>query len=154
LDSATGILANEATPPEQVVERVYLVLPPEAQRWAREQGMPAPPPAGMSVTRGAGPTAAAPLAIVSPDNGIVYHLSTAVPAAQQQIRLAAVAHTPLAEVTFVLDGQEVAVAGHPYEAFWPLSPGEHRLLAVGRTADGQEVRSELVYFEVVGQAGD
>ena len=153
LDSATGLLANEATPPERVVERVYLVLPPEAQRWAREQGIPAPPPAGMSVTRGAGESAA-PLAVVSPDNGIVYHLSTAVPAAQQQIRLAAVAHTPLAQVTFILDGLEVAVTGHPYEAFWALRPGEHRLLAVGRTADGQEVRSESVYFEVVGQVGD
>ncbi len=44
VDSATGLLATESTPPERLVEEVYLVLPPEAERWAREEGIPAPPP--------------------------------------------------------------------------------------------------------------
>ena len=149
VDSATGLLATDSTPPERMVEEVYLVLPPEAERWARKEGIPAPPPAGMSVTEGSG-EATAPLAIASPDDGVVYRLSPSIPAEGQQIQLAVVAHIPLDQVTFVLDGQAIAVARYPFEAFWILAPGEHRLLAVGRMADGQELWSEPVAFEVIG----
>jgi len=149
LDKTTGLLADENTPSERVVERVYLALPPELQQWAREQGIPAPPPAA-AVTSGAGETAA-PLVITSPDNGVVYRISPAVPAEQQQIRLAAVAHIPLEGVTFLLDDQVVAVVDYPYETFWALRPGQHQLVAVGRTAEGREAPSEPVYFEVIGR---
>jgi hypothetical protein len=155
LDSATGLLAGEDTPPERVVERVYLVLPPEAQRWAREQAnLPsAPPPAAVQtegpVTGTAG-EASAPLAVTSPDNGVVYHLSSAVPIAQQKIRLAAVAHLALVQVTLLLNDQaEADFSAPPYELFWTLLPGEHRLVAIGRTADGREIRSEPVDFSVI-----
>jgi penicillin-binding protein 1C len=153
VDSATGLLATESTPPEHLVEEVYLVLPPEAERWAREEGIPAPPPAATSITGGMGELSA-PLAIVSPDNGVVYHLSPSVPAESQRIRLEAVAHSPLDQVTFVLDGQAIADVRHPFEVFWVLASGRHRLLAVGRTEDGQELQSEPVDFEVIGSAGD
>ncbi len=155
LDSATGLLADEDTPPERVVERVYLVLPPEAQRWAREQaGLPsAPPPAALQtdgpVTGTAGELSA-PLALASPDNGVVYHLSSAVPVAQQKIRLAAVAQLALVRVTLLLNDQaEADFSAPPYELFWILRPGEHRLVAIGWTADGQEIQSEPVDFSVI-----
>ncbi len=155
LDSATGLLAHEGTPPERTIEQVYLVLPPEAQRWGREQGIPAPPPSVATVTVGVGEEAA-PLAIISPDDGVVYRLSSSVPAEQQRIRLAAAAHLSMARVALLLDGQPAGSADRstftspPYEMLWALQPGMHRLVAVGRTADGQEVRSEPVEFEVLG----
>jgi penicillin-binding protein 1C len=149
LDRMTGLLATEATPPERIVEQVFLVLPPEAGRWARERGIPAPPPADQAVTRGAGESAGV-LTITSPDNGVVYRLSAAVPAEEQRIRLAVVAHIPLAQVTFLLNGEPVAVADYPFEVFWTLQPGAHHLVAVGQTAEGGEVWSEPVRFEVTG----
>jgi hypothetical protein len=39
----TGQLATVFTPAEMVVERTYLVLPPEAVEWARKTGVPIPP---------------------------------------------------------------------------------------------------------------
>jgi hypothetical protein len=153
VDSATGLLATESTPPERLVEEVYLVLPPEAERWAREEGIPAPPPAASNITGGTGESDA-PLAILSPDDGVVYRLSPSVPADSQRIRLEAVARLPLDQVTFVMDGQRIAELHHPYELFWALAPGRHRLLAVGRTEDGQELQSETVEFEVTGSVGD
>lgn len=39
----TGLLATVYTPAEQVEERVYMVLPPEAADWVREAGIPQPP---------------------------------------------------------------------------------------------------------------
>lgn len=149
LDSKTGLRATEATPPERIVERVFLVLPPEARQWAREEGIPAPPP-DQGITSGAGEPVRA-LSITSPDNGVVYRLSATVPSEQQRIRLVAVAHLPLEHVTFLLDGNPVAVEGYPYEAFWTLRPGSHRLNAVGRTAAGEDVWSEAVQFQVLGE---
>jgi membrane carboxypeptidase/penicillin-binding protein len=39
----TGLLATIFTPPELVDERVYLVVPPEANAWAEEAGLSKPP---------------------------------------------------------------------------------------------------------------
>jgi penicillin-binding protein 1C len=155
IDSATGLLADDSTPPERVVEQVFLMLPPELQSWAREQGIPAPPPAADldEVAPGGAGENAADLAITSPDNGVVFRLSTAIPAGDQQIRLTAVAHVALAQVTFLLDGEPVgtvaaAPGGRSYALRWPLQPGQHRLVAAGRTASGEEIRSEPVLFQV------
>ncbi len=43
INRQTGKLATACTPPELVEERVYMVLPPEAADWMREQGIPQPP---------------------------------------------------------------------------------------------------------------
>jgi membrane peptidoglycan carboxypeptidase len=39
----TGRLATVFTPPELVEEQVYLMVPPEAEAWASEAGLPTPP---------------------------------------------------------------------------------------------------------------
>ncbi|MGC9333520.1 MAG: penicillin-binding transpeptidase domain-containing protein, partial [Anaerolineae bacterium] len=45
IDRATGLQASPHTPADQIVERVYTILPTEAQDWAREQGiLELPPP--------------------------------------------------------------------------------------------------------------
>ncbi len=43
IDSETGLLATVFTPPSLVVEKTYLVTPPEAQAWAAASGLPLPP---------------------------------------------------------------------------------------------------------------
>lgn len=43
LDSDTGLLATPATPPERRVTQVFQILPPEADDWVRESGIPQPP---------------------------------------------------------------------------------------------------------------
>jgi membrane peptidoglycan carboxypeptidase len=39
----TGLLATVFTPPQLVESRVFLVVPPDAQEWAKESGIPTPP---------------------------------------------------------------------------------------------------------------
>jgi hypothetical protein len=39
----TGFLTTVFTPPQFVEERVYLIVPPEAQAWAESAGLPLPP---------------------------------------------------------------------------------------------------------------
>ncbi len=43
INRESGFLATVFTPPEQIEERVYMLLPPEAQNWARQAGLPTPP---------------------------------------------------------------------------------------------------------------
>ncbi len=43
INKETGKLATLFTPLDQVEERIYLILPPEAQEWAQEAGLEQPP---------------------------------------------------------------------------------------------------------------
>lgn len=43
INRETGRLATVFTPPELVEEKVFLVVPPQAQTWARAAGLPLPP---------------------------------------------------------------------------------------------------------------
>jgi membrane carboxypeptidase/penicillin-binding protein PbpC len=158
LDRATGLRATADTPPEQIVERIYTLLPAEAQSWALEQGIPQPPPAlepqaaagSQLVARVAGEREGS-LVIRSPDHGEVYRLDPGLPRAAQMIRLSARpgAGISLLEVTLMVDGQPVAwFETPPYEALWPLEPGVHLISAEGLEANGSRVMSEAVRITV------
>jgi hypothetical protein len=43
LNRETGLLATAFTPPDLLEEKVYLVVPPLAENWAKETGYPMPP---------------------------------------------------------------------------------------------------------------
>ncbi len=43
INRETGRLATAFTPPESIDERVYLIVPPEAEDWAQLAGLPTPP---------------------------------------------------------------------------------------------------------------
>lgn len=43
IDRTTGLLASATTPRENIEERVFLLLPPEAADWARDNNIPQPP---------------------------------------------------------------------------------------------------------------
>jgi len=158
LDRATGLRATEETPPERIVEKVYTVLPPEAQEWAREQGIAEPPPqseqADWSSERQAGSVWSAsegPLVMVSPDAGAAYDLDPSLPLNAQQIAVSVrpAAGVSLAEVTLLVDGRPLARLGvPPYKALWQLEPGLHVFSAEGMASGGKQVVSDEVWVEV------
>jgi penicillin-binding protein 1C len=158
IDRATGLRATAGTPPDRVVERLYTVLPPEAQEWAREQGLPEPPPLGESVQGGSGaaPTSleapeGAPLTMNGPDAGAVYRLDRALPRDAQRIEVSvrAAAGVSLVQVTLLVDGQPLAeLAAPPYRAMWPLEAGTHQFSAQGVSATGQILLSDSTRIEV------
>jgi membrane peptidoglycan carboxypeptidase len=152
VDARTGLLveanglqgADANTPPEFVVERVFLVLPPQAQEWARENGIPQVPNPNAQI-----PNSNSKLQLTSPDPNTVYQISPRLPRTSQQIRLRAIASAPLTSVTFVLDGQPLAtVTDSPFEWWWVLEPGAHTLAAEGVLTSGERVASEAVRFVV------
>ncbi len=167
IDSATGQLAGPDTPPERVVERVYVVPPAELWEWARQNNWPLPPDAALQALRGAPPTgggipsasqsdllagARSPLVFTHPDNGTVYRLSPVVPPEYQSIRVAVrpADGVAVAEVTLYADGEALATfTAPPYEVIWTLRPGEHTFLAVGRDETGRSLQSAPVVIQVL-----
>jgi len=144
LDQRTGKLADASTPAEFVQSRVFLVWPPAAQQWARDNGLPMPP--GTSSVP-AGPKAA--LQIVSPDPQTVFQITPRLPRDSQQVPFRAVAAQPVQSITYVLDQQPLpAVTAEPFEYWWVLEPGAHTLFAEARLLGGETVRSAEIQFSV------
>jgi penicillin-binding protein 1C len=147
LDTRTGQLAGPATPVEYVARRVYLVLPPEAHEWARQAGLAQPPAA---VANPAAPGSAPALQIISPDANTVFQISPRVPIASQQIPLRVVSAQPLRSLSFQLNGHALGtVTAEPFELWWALEPGSHRLWAEAVLAGGQRVTSDEISFVVL-----
>ncbi|MBI4301932.1 MAG: penicillin-binding protein, partial [Chloroflexi bacterium] len=51
IDKRTGNLATPQTPPQFIEEKVFMVLPPEAQEWALQNNIPQPPASSSAVER-------------------------------------------------------------------------------------------------------
>ncbi len=144
LDRRTGLLADETTPPEEREERVYLILPPEAQDWAIRQGIPQPP-VGARIASGEN----VPARLLSPDPHTVFRLTPLLPEDQQRIRLAVTVPSQAEAVAYWLDGALLAtVEEPPYEHWWSLQPGEHEISAVVELADGTRITTDPVLFRV------
>ncbi len=144
IDRRTGLLADERTPLSERVERVYLVLPPEAQDWARRHGLPQPP---VDVHVLAGDEA--PVRLLAPDPYTVYRLTPLVPAETQRIRLRIAVPAGAQRVVYRIDGEPVAaVESAPFDAWWVLEPGEHTLTAGVTLDDGRVLEAGPVPFRV------
>jgi len=156
IDAATGLQATDSTPPERVRTRVYTVYPAEAQAWAIGQGIPQPPPLPNEST---GPAEAGSvedtttaLEIVSPFQMDRYRISPSLPRQDQRIMIEARGRSRVSftRVTLWVDGQVIAVLNAPpYRTWWALEPGEHRIYAVGETAEGDSIQSEAITLIVV-----
>jgi penicillin-binding protein 1C len=167
LDRATGLRATVDTPAERITERVYTILPPQAQEWARKQGVPEPPPALQPGSRASDPELQIArhdpliqspesriedrLVMSSPDPGAVFRLDPTLPREAQQIEVAARpgVNASLVEVTLLVDGLPLARLGTPpYTALWQLERGSHLFSAEGETSNGERVISSEVLVEV------
>jgi penicillin-binding protein 1C len=146
IDTRTGGLAGPETPAEAVVTRVYLVLPPQAQEWARQNGFPQPPTAVVAAVQ----APSAGLQIITPDANTVFQISPRLPRASQQIPFRVAAVGPLSSVSYRLDEQLLGTAtGAPFEWWWALEAGTHTLTADARLTSGERLTSEAITFTVL-----
>lgn len=156
IDSASGALADEATPPERRAALLALDLPAQLAPWARAHGLPllgdllrqssADAPGAGTGSAGTGET---PLSLRSPGDRSVYQISAVLPLADQRVLVEAAGDASLAQVTLYVDGLALAALdAPPYAAWWALLPGAHEAWAVGIYADGSRVESPRVRFEV------
>ncbi len=145
IDSRTGLLADETTPPDYRREQVVLDLPVEAHAWARREGIPLLADLQLATSHESEKT----IFMVSPGQNTTYYLSKQVPAESQRIHIQAAVQLDAQEVSFWVDGDRIAsLSAPPYETWWPAEEGEHQVWAQATTTDGDEIRSEIVSYNV------
>ena len=153
LDRRTGLLADDDAPPEEVVERVYFILPAELQDWAREERIPQIPNIQYPISRPRTTSVEqhAMLVLTSPDPSAHYRLRAGLPREAQRIEIAARPGdgVALTQVTLLADGEPLATLTEPpYQTWWMLTPGEHEFRAMGVDVEGRELASEPVRVTV------
>ncbi|MBZ0291579.1 MAG: transglycosylase domain-containing protein, partial [Anaerolineae bacterium] len=149
INRESGLLADEQTPAEDRVERVYVVLPQEAHDWAVRNGFPQPP-IGAPV---ASPDDDRGLRLLAPDPYTVFQLSPVTPLETQRLRLSVGVSPETESVTYILDGNVLGtVDSAPWSLWWPLALGDHELVAQAQMADGSQQESEAVLFQVTRYA--
>lgn len=158
IDTDTGRLATADTPPERWMRRTVLDLPPQAQPWARAQGLTLYADllplekntfaeTASSIAYQSPPEA---LRLVSPAAGSLFRLSPFISREAQRIQLEAIGAPNLQSVTLWVDGAMAARLDRaPYRAWWTLQVGAHRAWAEAVLANGQRVSSPVIYFTVV-----
>lgn len=149
IDTRTGLLATETTPPNQRTTKLALNLPPAAHPWAREQQLlllaDLDPTAGFNQMG----EAAAPLQLLSPAPNMTYQWSPQLPAESQRLPLEAVAAVPLTQVDFMVNGQLVGTdLTPPYQSWWVLEIGSFEVWVEGVTAGGEFYRSPAAVITV------
>ena len=92
-------------------------------------GLTAPSRTGQAQARFPAPEQGSPVTIQYPLNGDRFLLQP--PAEELRLTVKAVCFVPFEKVTWILNGQEVAATGPPYEVTLELGRGRHRLMAVG-----------------------
>ncbi len=169
LDRATGLPADETTPADRRVERVYWLLPPEYHAWMLAQGIAIAPPAVQAAfaqqepqlagnkTAAAGVYAEeqprAPLRLLQPDSFAAYQLHPGLPAANQRLRVEGIVADggQWAELRLVVDGEIVAAAqnANRLSAWWEMAVGAHRFWIEGEPDAGDAtVRSEAASVRI------
>jgi penicillin-binding protein 1C len=149
IDTTTGRLAHEGTPPERRSEQVILDLPPELQPWARMEGITLLSDLMTAPSEVPDQGSLRPIRLISPSEGSIYRLSPGLDPETQKLLLEAISETDLELVTIWVDGDLVAEFDQePYQAWWSLVVGEHEAWAEGVLQDGTTVTSESIVFTV------
>ena len=158
IDSRTGRLADDLTPPQERVDRLALDLPTELHPWARAEGLTLLDDLLMEnkidgdIGVGIASTGSAPgstLRLLRPDPQAIFRLSASLPPEAQQLRFEAVADVGFSQVSLWVDGAMLATFTEPpFEAWWPLTPGRHTAWAEGQDAGGARFTTDSTAFEV------
>ncbi len=149
IDRETGLLADDSTPADRQIERVYAVLPQEARDWAIRNGYPQPPVG--AVVRP--PDEALQVRLLMPDPYTVFQLSPLLPDDRQRVRLTVGTPPTTEAVTYILNGETLGTVNQaPWALWWPLELGDHELVAEAQLADGSLQVSAAIPFSVTNYA--
>ena len=150
IDSLTGQLAGSFTPLERTTQRLVLDLPLQAQSWAHRQGITLLSELNQSaVAIVASSDSRNDFHLASPNPNSTYRITADTPLEIQRIRLAVIGVPGISQVTFLMDGIPLeTISNPPFDTWWVLSPGEHRVWAEAITVDGSQLTSPVVYFFV------
>ena len=150
IDSASGRLADDSTPPARRTEEMAYDLPPQAANWAASNHLLLY--SSLLNNRTAQPSPGSlnpPLSILSPADRTVYMLAPGLSPSAQSIQIQAAAADGLSQVSLWLDGNLLTrFSAPPYQLLWQLAAGPHELWAAAVEPNGTQQESAHVHFEV------
>jgi 1A family penicillin-binding protein len=151
LDSETGRLADENTPPEKRIQRQALDLPPQAQPWARENSILLL--SDLQSQRTVNQTETQQLLVLlNPVANSRFRISDQLPIEAQQLFIQAAGPADLKQVSIWLDGALlVRLNQRPYETWWRLVPGHHEVWVEAVLASGETASSVRIPFDVLSK---
>ncbi len=148
VDKRNGLLAGEWTPAAVREQRVFLNLPFIYQQWGMTQGLSKPPvrysPLNYPLAKGPLPKVllegpqtlddeVPQITIVSPkDNAQVAkipHLPASLNTLSFSVDVKSHPQTPVEQVLWYVDGKPFKLLGPPFTLRWPLTEGEHEVVA-------------------------
>jgi membrane carboxypeptidase/penicillin-binding protein PbpC len=159
IDPKLGCQAQSSYPANQTTMQIFRILPPEAELWAIDAGIPRIPrkacptaqPSSNPNPSNQGPALQPKdeLGLMTPARGATYTLSPNVPRERQRIEIAAHGGLTTNELTILIDGAAVAhFTEPPYRTFWTLTPGHHQLVIRARDRNGQQNETSPVEIVV------
>ncbi|MCC7119362.1 MAG: penicillin-binding protein 1C [Anaerolineales bacterium] len=121
-------------------------LPLEAQAWARAQGLPLLGDFQTVAQAGQG------LSLTAPLQNSTYVLYAHLDPSAQQIPIQVSVSAGATQIAVWVDGSLYATLNEaPYEAWWPLSIGEHRIWVEAVNGNGEKIKTEVVQVTVLNQ---
>lgn len=151
-------------PVQRTVQHLFRILPPEAEAWAVAHDLPQVPSrecpsvvgldGGKQESSPAGSTSAIDSratepALLLPAPYAVFAISPGIPRSRQRIELKARSGPNAVRLIIYVDGQAVATFhGPPYDTFWTLATGHHRVVVEVQDSHARISRSEPVEFSV------
>jgi len=135
LDRRNGLLATKDCSEDVIEERIFEVFPPLYQSWVAKEGISLPPQSFSSLSEEPGQglidykkeSESKYLAIAFPDEGDIFKIDPVLRRDYQNLRLEAIIPEEISRITWLIDGQPFATVEKPFAAWWPLTPGRHRV---------------------------
>ncbi len=125
VDTLTGALAKMDTPKYRLQMRTFLRLPPRYALWMKQKGLLPPPGLQQAGLKERQPQ----IKILSPRPGQQILSDPEAPPDFLSIPLRASVNPPVPQLLWYVDGEPFALAEHPYEIRWPITPGSHSFQA-------------------------
>jgi len=151
IDSQTGELADAATPSARRQRITALDLPVQAQPWARGLGLTLL--ADLSRADDSSQATTNQLALISPRPNTTWRITSDINQTAQQLAVEAVAGQGFVKINIWVDGTLLATfSGPPYQAWWPLTVGQHSFRVEGITSTGETVSGPSVEISVVTES--
>jgi penicillin-binding protein 1C len=128
IDNRNGLLAGPNCPATFAVARSFELFPEEYSSWAASVGRPQmPTEASPECPIGVLPSSTDELTIVRPHFGSRFVIDPERTPAQQALQVEGAAPRSVQICDFLVDEKLVATKTRPFEFFWVLAPGHHRL---------------------------
>jgi penicillin-binding protein 1C len=134
VDIRTGKIAGSDCPRKYVKEQIARYLPPIYNNWLKAAGYPLAPQAP-----GVRDVKSSDIAIKKPRNGDTFIIEPGYDRRTQTIEFAAAGPRDLGYVEWLVDGKVVSKAQWPFDTYWKLKPGVHRVSARSVKAESAEV---------------